>query len=150
MRAPMREAPLALPGTAAVATGSTQSASNSINDLPFCRNWNTAVATSTLSGFLSGCHPRNNFFQFANLASFGSFLHSINFWSTSAFALSTSLEAATPTSFCRSASWSLLLTELELFFRFLLLRLSDDSVLEELFFLFFFFFRFEWLLLPPA
>ena len=26
----------------------------------FCKNWKTAVATSALSGFLSGCHDRNN------------------------------------------------------------------------------------------
>lgn len=28
--------------------------------LPFCRNWNTMVATSNLSGFLSGCHVRRS------------------------------------------------------------------------------------------
>ena len=26
----------------------------------FCRNWNTAVATSAFSGFLSGCHDRKS------------------------------------------------------------------------------------------
>merc|ERR1719507_1970125 len=69
--------------------------SASISSFPFCKNWKTAVATSTLPGFLSGCHclrsARNSFMR----ASLGSTSRNcISFVSASALAFSTSGQAA--------------------------------------------------------
>mmetsp|Transcript_33866 Transcript_33866/g.79184 ORF Transcript_33866/g.79184 Transcript_33866/m.79184 type:complete len:205 (+) Transcript_33866:18-632(+) len=59
--------------------------------LPFCRNWNTAVATSTLSGFLSGCHSRRRVRHSFMRWSLDSTSFSLRSFSrASAFALSTS------------------------------------------------------------
>mmetsp|Transcript_71667 Transcript_71667/g.203342 ORF Transcript_71667/g.203342 Transcript_71667/m.203342 type:complete len:298 (-) Transcript_71667:395-1288(-) len=71
----------------------------SISSFPFWRNWNTAVAASTLPGFLSGCHSRKSARNSFMRASLGSTSRSfISFASASAFAFSTSglLDAAAP------------------------------------------------------
>mmetsp|Transcript_26223 Transcript_26223/g.74577 ORF Transcript_26223/g.74577 Transcript_26223/m.74577 type:complete len:413 (-) Transcript_26223:230-1468(-) len=64
--------------------------------LPFWRNWNTAVATSTLSGFLSGCQFRSNNRHSLARCSFGSMdCNLVKFFSASNLASSISFDSLT-------------------------------------------------------
>eukprot|EP00448_Togula_jolla_P037580 CAMPEP_0170629414 /NCGR_PEP_ID=MMETSP0224-20130122/33344_1 /TAXON_ID=285029 /ORGANISM="Togula jolla, Strain CCCM 725" /LENGTH=148 /DNA_ID=CAMNT_0010957183 /DNA_START=50 /DNA_END=492 /DNA_ORIENTATION=+ len=102
--------------------------------LPFCKNWKTAVATSTFSGFLSGCHFRSSVLNSLARFSFDSiFCISVSFFNASIFA--SLISFGSPVSFriaLAAASavvgilWNLLL-------RFLALRLLClELLLEEL------------------
>mmetsp|Transcript_46506 Transcript_46506/g.129433 ORF Transcript_46506/g.129433 Transcript_46506/m.129433 type:complete len:243 (+) Transcript_46506:195-923(+) len=112
----------------------------STNFLPFCKNWNTAVATSTLSGFLSGCHALRSFRHSRRRSSLGStFCKALNFSSASIFASLTSCGSVEDS--CSSFSgvivffWSSFASLLRLRLR---LRLLSFLLFD--FFAFFFFF----------
>lgn len=88
--------------------------------LPFCKNWNTTVATSTRSKFLSGCHLRNSVRHSVMRASIGcterNFINSCNA-SLLAFSISgLSLDSKSAAAFLSdgSATMTLLLLDLVL------------------------------------
>mmetsp|Transcript_33584 Transcript_33584/g.62938 ORF Transcript_33584/g.62938 Transcript_33584/m.62938 type:complete len:231 (+) Transcript_33584:75-767(+) len=120
-----------------------------MRSLPFCRNWNTAVATSCCSGFLSGCHLRSRIRNSFRRFSFGSTSFSfISFSSASALAFSISgfvslgLSGSSSSFSSECPALALLLDRTDA-------ELSESEELLLLSFLCFFFFRFFflWLLL---
>lgn len=103
--------------------------------LPFCKNWKIAVATSTFSGFLSGCQARSkarNSFERCYLDSIC--LRPKSLFNTSRLVVATSADSATSAPELEAASFAAGLLPL------LRLVLLLDEDLRLLRFRFFFFF----------